>query len=193
MATDDTIELASKAERLKTARKIYVTGDASGSVDFDGSTDVVLNLTVTNAVNAKSTERCSSILYANNAGNATTAICADYSEKCNGNSATASKLEKGRKISFRGDMESELVFDGSEDLIIQTKVKKSDSAECDSQGKNIFETYETKENAAVKFAEKDELPPFTFSIETFENNPCLLLTDKNGKTFRFVGEEIQNG
>lgn len=41
---------------------------------------------------------------------------------------------------------------------------KSDSADTDGDGNNISETYETKINAAAKFAEKNELPPFTFSI-----------------------------
>ena len=104
--------------------------------------------------------------------------------------ATATKLERERKITFKGDMIAELIFDGSEDLIISTRVKKSDSADTDGDGNNISETYETKINAATKVAEKNELPPFTFSIGIFENNPCLLLTDKNGKTFRFIGEAV---
>ena len=87
-------------------------------------------------------------------------------------------------------MVAEMVFDGTEDLIISTKVKHSDSADTDGDGKNISETYETKLNAAAKFAEKNELPPFIFSIGEFENNPCLLLTDKNGKTFRFIGKSV---
>ena len=87
-------------------------------------------------------------------------------------------------------MVAEMVFDGTEDLIISTKVKHSDSADTDSQGNNIFKTYETKLNAAAKFAEKNELPPFIFSIGEFENNPCLILTDTNGKKFRFIGEAV---
>jgi len=55
--------------------------------------------------------------------------------------ATATKLERERKITFKGDMITELVFSGSEYLIIATRVKKSDSADTDGDGNNISETY----------------------------------------------------
>ena len=114
----------------------------------------------------------------------------NFSEKCTGNSATATKLENERKITLRGDVEAEMIFDVSADLIINVKVKKSELADTDGDGNNFIETYETKTNAAAKFAEKDELPPFKFSIGSFENNPCLLVTDNAGKIFRFIGAEV---
>lgn len=170
--------------------KIYLTGDVSAAVEWNGEKNLIIPVTVNKSATAEVAGRCTIVSYATNAGSTTRAVSSNFSEKCTGNSATATKLERERKITFKGDMIAELVFDGSEDLIISTKVKHSDSADTDGDGKNISETYETKINAAAKFAEKNELPPFTFSIGIFENNPCLLLTDKSGKTFRFIGEAV---
>ena len=170
--------------------KIFLTGDVTAEFEFSGGENLIIPVTVNKAATAEIAGRCTMVSYASSAGSTTRAVNSNFSEKCTGNSATATKLQNERKITFKGDMVAEMVFDGTEDLIISTKVKKSDSAENDSQGNNIFETYETKLNAAAKFAEKDELPPFTFSIEEFENNPCLILTDTNGKKFRFIGEAV---
>lgn len=40
---------AGKASKLATARKISVSGDATGSIDFDGSADKTITLTLTNS------------------------------------------------------------------------------------------------------------------------------------------------
>ena len=99
-------------------------------------------------------------------------------------------MERERKIIFTGDISAELVFDGSEDVIISAKVKKSDSADSDGDGKNISETYATKEelnNVEGASAKKSEVP-FSFSVEEIENIPCLILTDSAGKKYLFRGE-----
>ena len=170
--------------------KIYLTGDVSAAVEWKGEKTLIIPVTVNKSATAEVAGRCTMVSYASSAGSTTRAVKSDFSDQCTGNSATATKLETERKITFKGDMIAELVFDGSEDLIISTNVKHSDSADTDGDGKSISETYETKLNAAAKFAEKNELPPFTFSIENFENNPCLILTDTNGKKFRFIGEAV---
>lgn len=170
--------------------KIYLTGDVSAAVEWNGEKTLIIPVTVNKAAAAEVAGRCTMVSYASNAGSTTQAVSANFSEKCTGNSATATKLENERKITLRGDVDAEMIFDGSADLIINVKVKKSESADTDGDGNNFIETYETKTNAAAKFAEKDELPPFKFSIGSFENNPCLLVTDSAGKIFRFIGAEV---
>lgn len=167
--------------------KLTLLGDAEGWAESDQDGNIRVIVTVLRSNVSDNSSRCSHILYADNAGAATKCIYSEMTDRCNGNSETASKLKKGRKISLTGDVEAELVFDGSEDLVIQSRVKSSDCAYKDGEGNNISETYETKENVA---ALRNELPPFTFSIEEFENNPCLLLTDSTGKSFRFIGEAV---
>lgn len=186
-ATFEDEKVVTTADVLTKARTIYVTGDAAGEVKFDGSKDVILNLTVKKSTVSELAGRCSVVTYAESAGSSHKSVSANYSEKCTGNSETATKLKTERKISFAGDVDGETIFDGSEDLKIPIKVKKSESANCDGDGNKISETYETKKNVA---AIKKELPPFTFSIGEFENKPCLLVTDNGGKIFRFMGEAV---
>ena len=167
--------------------KIYLTGDVYVEGKIVAGQNLILPVTVSKAAVADRAGLCSVVSYAETAGSTTRAVRANVSEKCTGNSATATKLQNERKITLQGDVAAEMIFDGSADLIINVKVKKSESADTDGDGNNFVETYETKENVA---ALKNELPPFTFSIEEFENNPSLILTDKNGKIFRFIGEVV---
>lgn len=167
--------------------KIYLTGDVYAEGEIVAGKNLILPVTVTRAKVAELAAQCQEVIYAKSADNALQSFSANVSEKCTGNSATATKLQNERKITLQGDVDAEMIFDGSSDLKINVKVKKSESADTDGDGNNFIETYETKENVA---ALKNELPPFKFSIGEFENNPCLILTDKNGKTFRFIGEAV---
>lgn len=106
-----------------------------------------------------------------------------------------------------GDVEADINFDGSTDLIVDVKVKNADSATCDSLNKNIAETYATKDElstyarmeavAAVcvsrkelaEYVTKYELPACKFSIEKIADIPYLYVK-VDGKTYRFGGVEV---
>lgn len=109
--------------------------------------------------------------YAEGAGMATTAVSAQVAASCSGNSATATRLQDARKIIFTNDAETEVVFDGSADLIISLKNKK---AEGDALGNNIVETYATKNelkdyaktaDVSATYATKTELEDCATKIE----------------------------
>jgi len=68
-----TVAGATKANKLSQPFTLNVTGGAIGSAMIDGSNDVILNLTVSNATNANSANSAISALSASNANSATKA------------------------------------------------------------------------------------------------------------------------
>lgn len=151
--------------------------------------------------------------YSEGAGMASTAVSSQISSSCSGNSATATRLQEARKITFTGDAETEVKFDGSADLLISLKNKKAEKAEYDAQGNNIVKTYATKaelENYAAKsdlndyakasevsdtYATKNKLDnyvsktDFNFSFEKIDDVPYLFI-EINGKKYQFIGAEV---
>lgn len=99
------------ASKLSTARKISITGNATGAAAFDGSGDVSINVTV------------------NESKHADTATKATTAAACSGNSATATKLQTPRTISLSGNASGSANFDGSGNIRINTTVSNSAHAE----------------------------------------------------------------
>ena len=88
--SSDTATTASKADKLTTARKISIGGKVTASaVNFDGSSDVVLNVTAMDIPDS------------------------------------AQKLSTARKISVTGDAEGFVYFDGSGDVALNVTVLKA--------------------------------------------------------------------
>lgn len=160
-------------------RKIYITGDASGSFDLIGNKNASVVVKVNHATMANTANTALEISTVRKAISAISASVADVSSRCTGNSKTANQLKDERTITFTGDVEGETVFDGSKDLIINLKVKDADSAETDEYGNRIVETY----------AKKDELSPVELQITEYDGKPCLLAF-YYGKFYRFIGEEV---
>ena len=151
--------------------------------------------------------------YAENAGYATKAVSAEVAARCSGNAETASMLKDAHKIIFTGDAEATATFDGSMDLNINVKNIRADSAENDSLGNNIFETYATKkevetcatkqelsnyarlEAVAAVCVSRNELSEylaktdFNFTFEKFDGVPYLFI-EVEGKKYRFSGVEV---
>ncbi len=88
--SSDTATTATKADKLTTARKISIGGKVTASaVNFDGSSDVVLNVTAMD------------------------------------NPDSAKKLATARKISVTGDAEGFVYFDGSGDVALNISVLRA--------------------------------------------------------------------
>lgn len=121
--------------KMETAKKIFITGDATGSSEVSGTGDIKITVKVLNALQAQLAKEVLTIPLAKKAVNATYATTADVAARCTGNSKTAT---------------------------------------ADENGNNIAETY----------VRKDELPKFNFDKQ-------YLLITCNGKTYRFIGEEVQ--
>jgi hypothetical protein len=142
--------------------------------------------------------------YAESTGRATTAVSAQVAAECIGNSATATRLKEARKIIFNHDAETEVVFDGSADLIVSLKNKKAEKSECDSLGNNIVETYATKselqnypKNAEVadEYISKNDAAETYISKSEVEENYTKKnkLADYVAKSdFKFSFEQVEN-
>ena len=166
-------------EEIETPRKILVTGDASGSADLEFTKDATIFVKVSNAAIAKTALTALEVSTVKKALNAISASVADVSSRCTGNAKTATQLKDGRSLIFTGDVNAETKFDGSQDLVIEVKVKTSESAITDEDGNNIVDTY----------ARKSELPTFDLQVASYNGSPCLFL-GYEGKIYRFVGEEV---
>ena len=166
-------------EEFETPRKIFISGDASGSADLVGTKNANIVVKVNRALMATTANTALEISTVKKAISAISAGTADVASRCTGNAKTANQLKDERTLTFTGDVEGETVFDGSKDLIINLKVKDADSAETDEYGNRIAETY----------AKKEELPKVELEITEYNEKPCLL-TFYNGKFYRFVGEEV---
>ncbi|WP_301067050.1 hypothetical protein [uncultured Duncaniella sp.] len=101
--TPTKVNSSSEADKLSTERVITIGGDASGSVSFDGSKDVTLNITITKS---------------SNADNATNAA----------NAAQATKLATERTVTFSGGASGSFAFDGTKDVTCVLTVAKPATA-----------------------------------------------------------------
>lgn len=88
------------ATRLETARQIALTGAVTGSVNFDGSNDVIINTSVNHTH--------------------------DYLPS-GGTAVAANKLATARKITLTGAVTGEANFDGSQNVSITTTVNHTHS------------------------------------------------------------------
>ena len=118
------------SEKLATARQISLTGDASGSTSFDGSQDVSINTTVSNATQASKLATARQISLTGDAsGSASFDGSQDISISTTVSNATqASKLATARQISLTGDASGSTSFDGSQDVSINTTVSNATQA-----------------------------------------------------------------
>lgn len=98
--TPTKVNSSSEADKLSTERVITIDGDASGSVSFDGSQDVTLNITIANSSNADN------------------AASADQ----------ATKLATERTITFSGGATGSFAFDGTKDMTCKLTVAKPATA-----------------------------------------------------------------
>ena len=153
------------------ARKIYITGDAQGFAEIKDDEDIIIDVSVKHALIANLAKEVSVVSYAETSGSSTDAVAAQIAERCSGNSKTATQLKEERKISLNGDIDAEFNFDGSADVAVDVKVKKSDN---DGYGNNIYETY----------LKKNDL-----MISEYNGKPSLIFT-RNGRLYRFIGEEV---
>ena len=136
---------AGSASKLQTARKISLTGEATGSADFDGSKAIEIAVTLGVGAAAKSNsyndlDNLPSIPAAGttapsaagtaSAGTAATFARADHihplQTTVSGNAGTATKLQTARKISLTGGAVGSADFDGSKAIDINvTKIDAS--------------------------------------------------------------------
>ena len=91
---------ADTATKLSTARRINITGNASGSAPFDGSGDVSISTTVIERKHAAAAD----------------------------SATTATKLQTPRAISLTGNASGSASFDGSGDVSINTTVSQATAA-----------------------------------------------------------------
>ncbi|WP_030128505.1 phage tail protein [Pseudomonas sp. QTF5] len=123
---------AGSAVKLKTARKIALTGDATGEAQFDGSDNAGIALTLANTgvkagaygkvkVNAKGLVVEGQALAAADipALDASKITTGTLSRPTTGNAGTATKLQNGRALTFNGAATGIGWFDGNSDLTIQ--------------------------------------------------------------------------
>ncbi|MGL5301502.1 MAG: beta strand repeat-containing protein [Weissella confusa] len=125
VSSDDIVESANK---LANARTVKISGDATGSFDFDGSSDVSMPLTLSPVSRLNTTSGLSSTY-----GDTFTAIDAISTDakgrvtgintksvtlpvaptNITGNAGTATKLHAARAIGVSGDASGSVPFDGS--------------------------------------------------------------------------------
>ncbi len=116
---------APTADKLKTARTITFTGDATGTYQFDGSADKLVELDVGYAdkalkVGAGLTGSATQPVYVKADGTIT--ACTDYSQAT---VAKADKLTTARNINITGDVVGTGTFDGSANISIDTACSKA--------------------------------------------------------------------
>lgn len=119
---------ASTATKLATARTLSVSGGATGSVSFDGSSNADIAITVTNNSH---THTSANISDATNLNTASTIVKRDASGNFTagtitaalvGNATTASALATARTITLAGDLTGSATFDGSSNITISAEV-----------------------------------------------------------------------
>ena len=118
---------AAAANKLATARTITLTGDATGSTTFDGSANVSIAVTVTDASHAHTIANVDGLQTALNGKLSTT-----------GTAAAATKLATARTISLSGDATGSTSFDGSGNATIDVTIgnvnNKITSIDCGDEG-----------------------------------------------------------
>ena len=136
------------AERLSTEREIKLTGNATGSVDFDGSDDVEISVTVVDDQHKHDsryyTKTDSDDRFIRKNPGAPEEIQDDLtvtgdltvdgkvdSDTFTGNAGTATKLFTARDIQLGNALEGSVSFDGSNPVTIQAVVKDVTQANLD--------------------------------------------------------------
>ena len=134
------IEVIEEAEKLKTPRKIKLTGKAEGETTFDGSADAKINVT---AINISSVDSATSATFATqlsnkrnfSIGGKVTATAVEFDGTSDvvlevtavevDEQESVEKLKTPRKITIEGDAEGVVYFDGSEDVTLTLEVLKA--------------------------------------------------------------------
>jgi hypothetical protein len=140
------------ATSLETARVISLGGDLSGSVSFDGTTDVTISATVEPNSVALGTDTTGNYVSDLTQGTGVTVthtpgegssptiaigqavgtsasvtfahVSADLTGDVTGNADTAATLQTARSISLSGDLSGSVSFDGSQDVVINATVQE---------------------------------------------------------------------
>lgn len=147
---------ASTATTLETSRTIELTGDVTGSVSFNGSSNAVMSTTIASNSVALGSDTTgdyvaslvagTGVSLANNSGESATPtisigqavstsssvsfahVNAPVTGNLNGNAETASRLQTTRTIQISGDVSGSVVFDGSNNVNIATVVEPNSVA-----------------------------------------------------------------
>ncbi len=147
---------ASTATALETARNISLTGDVSGSVSFNGTSDVSISATVQpnsvalgtdttgNYVNDLTQGTGVTVTHTPGEGSSPTVaigqdvatsasvtfahVSAPVTGSVTGNASTATTLQTGRTISLSGDVSGSVSFDGSADATISATIQPNSVA-----------------------------------------------------------------
>ena len=122
---------ATTASRFSASSTISLSGDAIGSVSFDGSEDVNMVVDVISADHATTASRFSASSTISLSGDAIGSVSFDGSEDVNmvvdvisaDHATTASRFSASSTISLSGDATGFVSFDGSEDVDISVNVK----------------------------------------------------------------------
>lgn len=83
---------------METTRKIFITGDATGSSELSGTGDIKIVVKVLNALQAQLAKEVLTLPLAKKAVDATHAAASDVASRCTGNSKTATADENGNNI-----------------------------------------------------------------------------------------------
>lgn len=134
-------ETVGEAEKLKYARKITLTGKATGEAEFDGSKNVTLEVTKIQTTYAETSDTATTSAKADklttarniSIGGKVTANAVKFDGSSDivlnvtamDNPDSAKKLETARKISVTGDAEGFVYFDGSGDVTLNISVLKA--------------------------------------------------------------------
>jgi len=109
---------AATATQLATARTLSFTGDATGSLTFDGSSDESAELTLSSSGVTAGTYQSVTVDAKGRVTDGTNPTSLDID--ITGNAATATKLATARTIALTGAVTGSGTFDGSGDLSITT-------------------------------------------------------------------------
>ncbi|WP_291632213.1 hypothetical protein [Clostridium sp.] len=132
---------AVSATKLATARTISLSGDADGSVSFDGTADAAINITVANDSHTHDTR-----YYTETESNAKYATAAqgtkaDGALPSGSNAVSATKLATARTIDITGDITAAAVsFNGTANVSISATVN-NDSHTHDTQYSKLSHSY----------------------------------------------------
>lgn len=134
-------ETVGEAEKLKYARKITLTGKATGEGTFDGSKNCEINVTKVQTTYAETSDTATTATKADklstarriSIGGKVTANAVNFDDSSDivlnvtgmDNPDVAKKLETARKISVTGDAEGFVYFDGSGDVSLNISVLKA--------------------------------------------------------------------
>lgn len=143
--TPTKVNSSAEADKLATERTITLAGDATGSIAFDGSKDVTLNISITKSTNADSAAsadeatKLATPRTVTFTGGASGSFQFDGTEDVScaltvakpataGAADTAAKLATPRTITVSGGATGSITFDGSEDVTLNLTVAKPATA-----------------------------------------------------------------